>query len=270
VEQALEPALAPGEAWLYPYIPSINDRLHRSIDDPSLRELFAQLRKSLFLLSHPTFNTTKGSALGVWIGTRTATISANLANYYHMVHRRLSTDNLSAQDRFALLTRCAAVLALMELVNTPESMVLYRVNTPSGHVAFIKLQETLVSLQDMANGLAQSCVAKYENAHLFVLFIGAQAEQRGFPETKTQQSANPFSMWFNRAFTDHACQMGLRTWTAVRGVLECLVYFDVIEPHCSKWVDEGIGWRSLRNDRSQSATNSLRPQQFELASSGND
>ena len=241
VERVLEPALSPTEIHLQPFLSEINDGLDRSIDEPTLQTLIGQVRKGQYLRTHTAFDTSEGFIYGVWLGIRAGATQAHLANYYYAVQRRLSTNKLSAEDRFAWLSRCAAALAMSMLVNTPESMALYKLQVPGGDKVTARLRQIVAEIQIAGRYLPSNIDVKYQNAHLFALFIGAQGEQRklrGAPFEAWQASKNT---WFTRIFAHQACRMRVFTWDAVRAALERILYFDELEPRGSEWVDHVIG-----------------------------
>jgi len=82
---------------------------------------------------------------------------------------------------------------------------------------------------------------KYDAAHLWCLFVGAQLERKEAPSDASR-------MWFNQAFATLARKMGLFHWGAVRRSLEDFLYIDGLEPLGSRWVDRTIAESGTPNE----------------------
>lgn len=67
---------------------------------------------------------------------------------------------------------------------------------------------------------------RYQNARLWALFIGAQAEQSWKQDD-----------WYCANLSLLGKQMGLTTWPSIKEVLKRFLYTDMIQPHGSTWYE---------------------------------
>ena len=86
------------------------------------------------------------------------------------------------------------------------------------------LEKLRMALTNAKESQTKAHAAKYENARLWALFIGAQAEQ-GWKRPG----------WFCDNLFLHGKQMGLDTWASVQEVLKRFLYTDMLPPHGSSW-----------------------------------
>jgi hypothetical protein len=112
-----------------------------------------------------------------------------------------------------------------------------------GHVAVVNgvdirdvTPTIMLHLQSsMANAL-EKCTADelfyYENAHLWILFVGALAQQR-----KARQRGTIEISWFLSKLVSMARGAGIFTWKQLHEIVARFVYSDVVEPHSSTWFE---------------------------------
>jgi hypothetical protein len=221
VLQMIRPVLLGGARELPPAQELSIGTLDASISNKTLRDLFVCRREISAVWMYLTANGIMHSLLlGVWFAVRSILQSASLVHYYLDTidaTRSPPTDpnKLRAQSYLAL-----AALYFSRITRfspTINGVRLY----DAGPVISTQLRLLLMQGEEECS--------RFQNARLWALYVGAQAEQmplRNRPE--------PTTAWFNTNFAVQARRMGLLSWQAVRVILERFIFSDLLQPHPSQ------------------------------------
>lgn len=161
----------------------------------------------------------------LWMAVRRAIHSLRLVSIYLDIQE---TWNTSQPDPHSSHMQACLALAAVYFIRLDHFSVPFRGvrmcnagPTLSAEIRRLLTEETKTWSRELS---------RFEYARLWILFVGAQAEQmplRGRPE--------PTSAWFNREFALQARKIGLLSWKEIRSVLQLFLYHDALEPHASQW-----------------------------------
>ena len=223
----IRPVLLGGARELPPAQELSIGTLDASISDKTLRDLFVCRREIDAVWIYLAANGIMHSLLlGVWLAVRNILQSASLIHFY------LDTiDATRSPPTDPNKLRAQSYLALAALYFSRITRFSPTINGVRLYDAapMISTQLRLLLMQEEEKLSDQEC-SRFQNARLWALYVGAQAEQmpiRNRPE--------PITAWFNTNFAVQARRMGLLSWQAVRVILEGFIFSDLLQPHPSQW-----------------------------------
>jgi len=210
--------------------------LDPSIDSDGLRSLFIMRREATIVWWQSSLNreTPRASPLVMnWLLSRNLISQGRLINHYLDTTERyndsggLQLDHLCTQAYLSLAallwTRAGStnpVVCGAPLFDAEPNILRY-------------LRSALARSEITLN---PSQLAKYANARLWALYVGAGVEQ-----AQAKAGVDPSKGWFNSRLAKQAKLMGLLSWQQVRQVLEGFLYSDHLRPHGSQWFWKTMG-----------------------------
>jgi hypothetical protein len=235
------------------FMESIRSNFTSNLDDSldhDLRRIFVMFRQLVWCWAQPNPITKEDSKselshllLVQWIIINCHLLRAELVNYYINMQLLLeqkmtiSTQSSLSGNKLYWSTQCCLALGLVLFVQPTggnpiiSGQELHRITEK----LLMRLQTTVSLMLRTSLTVDSNMMQKYENAHLWVLFVSAQAEQM-----HSKDYLDPLEAWFNVAFGSLARRMCLFTWPMVRGRLERFFYHDALEPHPSTWVPKSL------------------------------
>ena len=234
--------MAPTWTALEPLLPPISldfqDGLDPSISTEPLQTLFIRTRR-LFAIGEQAFNeedcteASRADLVFAWTVSHSLVDVGLFVNHYLDVSQLLASNNQDTEltslgDFYTEASLNLAALCMTRYV---------------GHVAVVNgvdirdvTPTIMVHLQSsMANALEMSTadeLSYYKNAHLWVLFVGALAQQRRAGQRGPFQRS-----WFQSKLVSMAREAGISTWKQLHKIVARFVYSDVVEPHGSTWFE---------------------------------
>ena len=212
-----------------PYI----THLDSSIDDPFLRDMFLKQRQNLAIWQMASETAEKLSpAVFTWW------CSSHLVNHSTLFEYTLDCITAAKQNEKSLASffikeayLSLTVVYWMRLIAGDEKIFDVEIHQTKRPLLTL-LRQLLEKDIDGANG---EQVTQYANARLWAFYFGAQAEALHVVDGN----------WFGMEFTRQSAWMGLRTWEAVRDILDGFLDCDVVKPHGEDFVPALLGSMEL-------------------------
>ncbi|KAH8799806.1 hypothetical protein F5884DRAFT_811286 [Xylogone sp. PMI_703] len=248
VRELSEQLLSP--LCLHPLMPAKSDFINDLDCSPScepLKTTFVKLRLIgwCWVQENPP-TTDHGDTTTQWILIYTHIIKGELIEYYLALQASIESENISTvvsvNGEKAQLTRCCLILAtlcfltwfggdpiisghsVLGVYKTMLTLLDYRISKILGTSAVIE--------RDYLNS---EIVLRYRDIYLWILFIGAQSEQKD-----TRSYPYPLAAPFNTRFRCLARHMSLSTWPMIQERLSRFIYFESVQPYASIWVPASL------------------------------
>jgi hypothetical protein len=245
VSEIVGPIPRPIDELLEPFKSVMSD-IDDAIDCEPLRKIFVQFRQLIWLWtpSKPIVNEDGTSVFQRVLG-RININKSILVSYYLDLQTRLdeTNDRSANSDKFIWYNQCSLALGLLLFFNPlgGDPVISGRPLLGIKKTVFSHLHTAIsavlkTSFADTDIKVDPDLIYKYQNANLWVLFLGAQVEQGD-----SKKYPDPYKAWFNVMLRSLAQQMGLFTWPMIRKILTLFIYSDIFGPHGSTWLPKSLG-----------------------------
>jgi hypothetical protein len=247
---SIKQIVRPADKFMESIQSNFTSNLDNTLDHDPLRRIFVINRQCAWFWTQPNPITKEDSesglshlSIGQWIITTTQILRAELLNHYIdmqlLLEQNASTSTKSSLNGKEIYysTQCCLILGMLFFSNLSRGDPIISGQPLHGisKILLMHLHTTVSLILRTSFTVDSNIMEKYHNAHLWVLFIGAQAEQ-----TDSKSYLDPSKAWFNVAFGSLARQMHLFTWTMIRCRLEQFIYHDALTPHPSTWVPKSL------------------------------
>jgi len=253
VTNTLGPTFKPVDKFLEPFSADFMRNLDTSLDGEPLRTIFVQYRQALWLWTRPNPVADEDGWVGShWVLGRSYINQGRLVNYFHDVKQVLEKLGFgkdvrtNTNDKIFWYTQGCLALGMLYFL-TPlggDPSISGQPLLPTRKTLLLHLRATMAMVLrfwiDLDTESRSDLLYKYQNAHLWVVFLCAQGEQR---DSETCQV--PTNMWFNRALGYLLRHMRMSSWELIKEKLTQFIYSDFIMPNGSGWV-----WKVVANTRS--------------------
>lgn len=245
VGEVLDPLFRPLNEYTKPLESLFVNDLDTSLDGDPLWATFVQVRLAIWLWTQPKpINDDGRSALSLWVMGQTHLCKAMLIKHYLDLRSILQpagrdhpidiVASVNDEDIHVITQACLTLgLLLFFMSFGGDPTIAGRPLLQIYKTLFTHLK-AMISQAVTKFDVNSPLMLKYQNAHLWVLFLGAQAERGG---RKSLLPNHPRG-WFIVTFGSLARRMDLLTWEMVRVRLTYFCYSDAVEPHGSVWVPE--------------------------------
>ncbi|OQU94628.1 hypothetical protein CLAIMM_00960 isoform 2 [Cladophialophora immunda] len=203
-----------------------------------LRSILVRARRLIALMQHSLPRETCGDASKRFIVSHCCVIQ-NYLDTLDLLYMYL--DTLEGKNPYLLETlgqeyTHAAVALTIVLVsrNLVDVTAINGVNLRDASPVLIpRLRGVLELTFTLSNPLE---LTLYEEAHLWILYVGATHEQQKLRESRRTVTET----WFSDMLAEKARALGVITWRSLNLVLEDFLYSDFMEPHGSVWFEEWV------------------------------
>ncbi|KIW30829.1 uncharacterized protein PV07_02523 [Cladophialophora immunda] len=231
-----------------PYLPIPPIYIHNAhpcVEIPEHREAMVRLRYCLWVAETPLpFGTAqerlKADMIFAWIATKTFHDLGVLINLYVDITEGKFLFNSEGHR----LTQACMILTLIyeSRKRVHEAIIEDGADIrEASHVIMPRLAQDMVAAMEM---LSPDECDHYQEAYLWMLYAGAQYEQRQKRQTrgthvgiKVEPSEDP---WFTTTLAKHAVEMSVTAWEQARSILRRFVYDEHLEPDGQLWFEEAL------------------------------
>ncbi|KIW55108.1 hypothetical protein PV05_07416 [Exophiala xenobiotica] len=244
-------------ALCYPALPAHlpeYDEVHPCIHPP-VREVMIRLRYCIGICESPLPTETaaeklRGSLVYGWIATRTQQdVGLLLHLFFDLIEGETETSARTAGQQ---LTEAAICLTLAHCV---RKSVLAAEMEDSGidireasHAIMPKLATTL---QCAFSVLTPPERLEYTEVYFWMFYVGAMFEERQKTSKRPVliRNVNGTSvLWFSKLLARHASNLGVRTWSDAKGILEKFVYDRHLQPEGHLWLEDVLSTFERQHD----------------------
>lgn len=213
------------------------ENVHSCVQSPLTRTAFIRLRycleigESQLSLASAT-EKLRGEMLYGWITTKTLYDMGLLVNFYTDL---LEGKTLVKTKGKRLTEACMAVTLLHILRKSIHEAPLDGIDIREASDVIIPRLEK--NMEDAMSILTRAERLYYDEAYLWMFYVGAQYEQGRKSEMKDTYSRG----WFTRMLAKHARQSNVRTWADVKKILVKFIYDKNLKPEGHLWFEKAIG-----------------------------
>lgn len=181
-----------------------------------------------------------------WIIIQTQIMKAELISQFLMLQKVINQRNsllvLSPERDGSLVTQCCMILAIQCFLTWlgTDPIISGRPVLGVCRTLLLHLDSLLSQFLGYSTVLGGmdfqfSRICRYQDAYLWIFYVGAQCEQRD-PELSYAQ----FTASFNVRFCHLSRYMGLSEWSVIKENLSRFLYFDAIQPDASSWIPASL------------------------------
>jgi hypothetical protein len=222
---------------LLPEIPSdYIEAVDPIIDTEPLLSLFRRNRRLLAIAEHPRYRVkspASAEALVLYTWTRGVVDMGHFVNHYIDLAAHLeapnNTESLGEINSQACIS--LAALCMMRWIAHTATISGVDLRDASGTIT-LHLQQRMESVQLLST---PEELKRYENAHLWILFVGALYQQK-----KNKSYGESVNSWFHGRLVSNARAKGITTWSHLRQILQNFIYSDFVEPNGATWFKKAL------------------------------
>ncbi|KAJ9502740.1 hypothetical protein H2202_001862 [Exophiala xenobiotica] len=252
-------------ALCYPALPvhlPEYDEVHPCIQPP-VREIMIRLRYCIGICDSPLPTNTaadklRGSLVYGWIATRTQhDVGVLLHLFFDLIEGKTSTRTAGQQ-----FTEAAICLTLAHCIR--KSVLAAQMENSgidireASHAIMPRLATTL---QSAFSVVAPDERPVYDEVYFWMFYVGAMFEERQKASKRPiwlRNKNGSSGLWFSKLLARHASNLGVRTWSDAKRILEKFVYDRHLQPEGHLWFEDVLSTSERQNDTESSTSDDSR------------